>query len=56
MFTRGGIHAECEIPGLVISETKKHPGVVVEYAWPFDADFIADFLAGQLARALSAAP
>jgi len=54
MFTRGGIHAEREIPGLVISETKKHPGVVVEYAWPFDAGFIADFLAGQLARALPA--
>ena len=50
MFTRGGIHAECEIPGLVIEAKKKHPGVVVEYAWPFDADFIANFLASQLAR------
>jgi sirohydrochlorin cobaltochelatase len=51
MFTRGGIHAECEIPGIVIETKKKHPGVVVEYAWPFDAGFIADFLSGQLARA-----
>lgn len=50
MFTRGGIHAECEIPGLVLSERKKHPGVVIEYAWPFDANFIADFLAAQLDR------
>lgn len=55
MFTRGGIHAEWEIPGIVIEATKKHPGVVVEYAWPFDAKFIAGFLAEQLERALPAA-
>lgn len=55
MFTRGGIHAECEIPGIVIEARKNHPGVVVEYAWPFDAGYIADFLAGQLERALPAA-
>jgi sirohydrochlorin cobaltochelatase len=52
MFTRGGIHAECEIPGIVIEAKKNHPGVVVDYAWPFDAGFIAEFLAAQLARAL----
>jgi sirohydrochlorin cobaltochelatase len=51
MFTRGGIHAECEIPGLVASESKKHPGVVIDYAWPYDSDFIADFLSAQLTRA-----
>lgn len=55
MFTRGGVHAECEIPGIVIEAKKKHPGVVVEYAWPFDAEFIAAFLAQQLERALPAA-
>ena len=55
MFTRGGIHAECEIPGIVIAAKKKHPGVVVEYAWPFTADFIADFLASQLGRVLPVA-
>ncbi len=52
MFTRGGIHAECEIPGIVIEETKKHPGVTIEYAWPFNEEFIASFLAAQLERAL----
>jgi sirohydrochlorin cobaltochelatase len=56
MFTRGGIHAECEIPGIVLETRKKHPGVAVEYAWPFDADFIAGFLAEQLGRALPAPP
>jgi sirohydrochlorin cobaltochelatase len=55
MFTRGGIHAECEIPGIVSEARKKHPGVQVEYAWPFDAGFLADFLAAQLSRAIPAA-
>jgi sirohydrochlorin cobaltochelatase len=50
MFTRGGLHAECEIPGIVLASKKKYPGVSVEYAWPYDASFIADFLATQLSR------
>lgn len=50
MYTRGGIHAECEIPGIVLEARKKHPGLTIEYAWPFPADAIADFLAQQLAR------
>ena len=52
MYTRGGIHAECEIPGIATEASKKYPGVIVEYAWPFDADFVAGFLAAQLGRAL----
>jgi len=52
MYTRGGLHAECEIPAIVLEARKQHPGVVVEYAWPFDAGYLADFLAGQLGRAL----
>ncbi|OGS40015.1 MAG: hypothetical protein A2506_02890 [Elusimicrobia bacterium RIFOXYD12_FULL_66_9] len=52
MFTRGGMHAECEIPGIVLAANKAHPGVKIEYAWPFDPDFLADFLAAQLQRAL----
>ena len=55
MYTRGGVHAECEIPGIVLEARKNHPGIVIEYAWPFDAVYIADFLAGQLARALPSA-
>ena len=50
MFTRGGVHAECEIPGLVLDLRVRHPGVVIDYAWPFDADFVADFLVRQLER------
>ncbi len=52
MYTRGGVHAEREIPGIVVEARKNHPGVEIEYAWPFDADYLAGFLAGQLARAL----
>lgn len=54
MYTRGGIHAECEIPGIVTEARKKHPGVTIEYAWPFDAGFLADFLVAQLVRATPA--
>jgi sirohydrochlorin cobaltochelatase len=54
MFTRGGIHAEFEIPAIVLEARRKHPRVAVEYAWPYDAGFIADFLAAQLANAAAA--
>jgi sirohydrochlorin cobaltochelatase len=50
MFTRGGIHAEFEIPAIVIEARKKHPRMSIEYAWPFDPVLIADFLAAQIAR------
>lgn len=53
MFTRGGIHAECEIPGIVLASRKKYPGVTIEYAWPYAPDFIAAFLADQLNQATS---
>jgi len=52
MFTRGGMHAEREIPGIVLAANKAHPGVKIDYAWPFDPDFLADFLAAQLQRTL----
>jgi sirohydrochlorin cobaltochelatase len=50
MFTRGGSHAESEIPELVHLARARHPGVEIEYAWPFDLARVADFLAAQLAR------
>jgi sirohydrochlorin cobaltochelatase len=56
MFTRGGIHAEFEIPAIVAETRQKHPRVTVEYAWPYEAGFIADFLAAQLARAVPPPP
>ncbi|MEK7384033.1 MAG: CbiX/SirB N-terminal domain-containing protein [Elusimicrobiota bacterium] len=52
MFTRGGMHAEHEIPEIVLAANSAYPGVKIDYAWPFDPDFLADFLAAQLQRAL----
>ncbi|MDE2492236.1 MAG: CbiX/SirB N-terminal domain-containing protein [Elusimicrobia bacterium] len=51
MYTRGGVHSEFELPALVESERRKHPGLTIDYAWPFEPAFIAEFLAGQLDRA-----
>lgn len=50
MFTRGGAHAEREIPAIVADARRRHPGLSIDYAWPFDAGVVADFLAAQLER------
>jgi sirohydrochlorin cobaltochelatase len=48
MMTRGGEHAEIEIPAEVEAARARHPGVEFVYAWPFDPDDVARFLAGQI--------
>jgi len=48
MFTRGGSHAEIEIPAIVEAASRRHPCVTIVYRWPFDLDNIADFLASHL--------
>ena len=48
MFTRGGIHSECEIPHAVGRLRERFPSVEIVYAWPYDADLAADFLARHL--------
>ncbi|HTL47814.1 MAG TPA: CbiX/SirB N-terminal domain-containing protein [Verrucomicrobiae bacterium] len=48
MVTRGGNHSEEEIPQLVEEAQSRHPNVSFVYAWPFDEERIADFLARQL--------
>jgi sirohydrochlorin cobaltochelatase len=47
MFTRGGVHAECEIPWEMKAAQGRHPQVNFSYAWPFDAEGVADLLARQ---------
>jgi sirohydrochlorin cobaltochelatase len=47
MFTRGGIHAECEIPWELQRAQKRHPAVKFTYAWPFDTEGVSDLLARQ---------
>lgn len=51
MFTPGGSHSEKEIPEIVEYQSKLYPGVEIRYAWPFDLDRAAEFLADQLDRA-----
>lgn len=48
MMTRGGEHAEAEIPAEVQAARARHPGVELVYAWPFDVDDVARFLARQI--------
>ena len=48
MFTPGGYHSEIEIPEDVAAARARHPGVAISYAWPFDLDRAAGFLAETL--------
>ena len=47
MFTRGGVHAECEIPEELERARRRHPKVAFAYAWPFDAEAVCELLARQ---------
>lgn len=49
MLTRGGNHAEEEIPELIQEARQKHPQTSFNYAWPFDTTAIAHFLNQHLA-------
>lgn len=53
MLTRGGEHAEEEIPEIIAAAQADHPEVRFEYCWPFELQDIARFLAAQVQRTLS---
>jgi sirohydrochlorin cobaltochelatase len=44
MLTRGGEHAERDIPLALERARRSHPHVELEYAWPYPVDAIARFL------------
>jgi len=50
MTTRGGEHSETEIREIVEAAQKRHPGVEILYAWPFDTDRVARFFADEIER------
>jgi sirohydrochlorin cobaltochelatase len=50
MMTRGGGHAEHDIPAAIDCARQRHPEVELQYGWPFDPAEVAQFLAQQLAR------
>lgn len=53
MMTRGGEHAEKDIPQAVQRARERHPQVVFHYLWPFETADVAAFLAAQAKKHLS---
>ncbi len=52
ILTRGGEHAERDIPAVIQAVQEQHPDVPIRYAWPFASEDVARFLASRLAQAL----
>lgn len=50
MMTRGGGHAERDIAEAISRGRQKYPGAEIIYAWPFDIDEIARFLAKHIRK------
>lgn len=53
MMTRGGEHAEVEIPTQIRQLQSEYPAVHFIYAWPFREEEIARFLTAQVRRFLN---
>lgn len=56
MFTPGGSHSEMEIPAMLETLRGQFPEATLNYAWPFDLDRLAAFLAEHLALFQSGHP
>ena len=52
MFTPGGSHSEIEIPATLATLRIRHPGIHLQYAWPFDLDLVAGMLTQHVRRFL----
>ncbi len=50
MMTAGGGHSEVEIPEAIERARRRFPDIKFIYAWPFEVDKVADFLATQINR------
>jgi sirohydrochlorin cobaltochelatase len=50
MITPGGSHAEVDVPAAIASLRLRHPGVVIEYAWPYRMTDVAAFLHAHIGR------
>ena len=50
MFTPGGSHSEFEIPEEMEELRKTHPGVKLNYAWPFDLNKVARMLTDHISK------
>lgn len=56
MLTPGGVHSEKDIPRELDAARRAHPGVTIDYLWPFDLPQVAGLLAAHIARAAAHAP
>ncbi len=52
MLTRGGEHAERDIPAAIQAVREQHPDVPIRYAWPFASKDVAGFLASRVVQVL----
>ena len=50
MFTPGGSHSEIEIPEELEELRRKHPGVTLTYAWPFNLEQVSRMLMEHIQR------
>jgi sirohydrochlorin cobaltochelatase len=50
MMTQGGEHSERDIPAAIGRAQERHPEVPIVYAWPFEPQEVAKFLASQIER------
>jgi sirohydrochlorin cobaltochelatase len=55
MMTRGGEHAERDIPAAIERVQKRHGEVSIVYAWPFDVGDVAGFLAQRVRHEVTSA-
>jgi sirohydrochlorin cobaltochelatase len=52
MMTRGGEHAERDIPEAVERARKRHPAMNFVYVWPFPSSDVAAFLTSEVNRVI----
>lgn len=50
MMTSGGEHSEKDIPNALNRARVQHPEVEFCYAWPFDSEDVAEFLAARIRK------
>ena len=48
MFTPGGVHSERDIPAALEAVRRAHPGITIDYLWPFDLEAVAALLASHV--------
>lgn len=53
MMTPGGVHSKAEIPDAIKQARRRHPGLSILYAWPFETSEVARFLASQIGLFIS---